>query len=60
MYCFVKVCVAPFVCVVLAVGKGDGSVCLHSVEDGRALHQFSAGATVISMHWTQQSQERYL
>lgn len=46
--------------VVLAVGKGDGSVLLHSVEDGRALHQFSAGATVVSLHWTQQSHERYL
>ena len=43
---------------VLAVGKGDGSVCLHSVEDGRALHRFSAAATVISMDWTQQSEER--
>ena len=40
---------------VLAVGRGDGCVCLYSVEDGRMLHQFSAGAAITSLCWTEQA-----
>ena len=42
----------------LAVGREDGLVSLHSVEDGHLLHEFSAGAAITKLHWTQQSEER--
>ncbi len=40
-------------CSVLAVGGSDGSVCLYSVEDGNALHRFSAGAPITHLSWKQ-------
>lgn len=43
---------------VLAVGYDNGSVCLFSVEDGRPLHEFSAGASISSLQWALQSEER--
>ena len=43
---------------VLAVGYGNGSVCLFSVEDGRPLHEFSAGASITSLQWALQSEKR--
>ncbi|XP_064400180.1 anaphase-promoting complex subunit 4-like isoform X2 [Halichondria panicea] len=43
--------IAP--CSVLAVGGSDGSVCVYSVEDGNALHRFSAGAPVTHLSWRQ-------
>ena len=43
---------------VLAVGREDGLVSLHSVEDGHLLHEFSAGAAITQLEWTQQCEER--
>ena len=43
---------------VLAVGRQDGLVCLHSVEDGHLLHEFSAGAAITQLQWTQQNKDR--
>ena len=43
---------------VLAVGRQDGLVCLHSVEDGHLLHEFSAGAAITQLQWTQQDEDR--
>lgn len=45
---------------VLAVGREDGLVSLHSVEDGHLLHEFSAGAAITQLQWTQQSEDRYV
>ena len=33
-------------------------VCLHSVEDGHLLHELSAGAAIMQLQWTQQSEDR--
>ena len=36
----------------------SGLVCLHSVEDGHLLREFSAGAAITQLQWTQQSEDR--
>ena len=45
---------------VLAVGCSDGSVCLYSVEDGHALHNFFAGAPITHLCWGQLSEDWYM
>ena len=44
---------------VLAVGRCDGKVTIHSVEEGRTLHTHTFTNSVTSLHWVAQDQARY-
>ena len=43
-------------CVVLAVGRSDGSVNLLDVEDGNTLHTYMLPAPVTSLRWMTQDE----